>query len=124
MRGFVSTIAALVLFSTTSPIIAQTIKGSGNDNCGDWLAYRQSVGTQQATSREVMLLSMEKSWIDGFVSAINATQHFGSMDLLNARPGEGMYVWVDNYCRSKPLSSILDASIALVSELRSKARGK
>ena len=123
-RKAIQAIAVIGFSALTSPIDAQTIKGSGNDNCGDWIKYRQSVSGQQATSREVMLLSMEQSWIDGFVSGINATKAYGSGDLLGSRPGEGMYAWVDNYCRSKPLDSILDASIALVSALRSQLRGK
>jgi hypothetical protein len=107
-----------------SPIFAQTIKGSGNDSCGEWLQHRQAIAAQRATNVHVTLLSMEQSWIDGFVSGINATKAYGDVDLLGSHPGEGMYVWVDNYCRSKPLDSILGASISLARELRSQAERK
>jgi hypothetical protein len=113
---------AIAVVGLIAPAAAQSIKGSGSDDCGEWLQYRQSVASQQATSRDVLLLSMEKSWIDGFVSGINATQAFGNADLLGSHPGEGMYAWVDNYCRSKPLDNILAASLALAIELKSHAK--
>jgi hypothetical protein len=112
---------AIVIVGASAPAIyAQTIKGSGNDNCGEWLQLRQAVAMQRATTTQVTILVMEQSWIDGFVSGLNATNLHG-VDLLASKPGEGMYAWIDNYCRSKPLDSILDASLSLVKELRSQA---
>jgi len=123
-KAILLAIAIAGLSAPTSPIAAQTIKGAGVDSCGDWLQYRQIVAAQRATDRDVLLLSMEQSWIDGFVSGINATKSFGTADLLGSHPDEGMYVWVDSYCRSKPLENILSASLALAVALKSQARGK
>ena len=116
-------IAIAAASAPISPIYAQTIKGSGNDNCGEWLQLRQAIAAQRATESQVVTLVMEQSWIDGFVSGLNATSVYG-VDLLASKPGEGMYAWVDNYCRSKPLNSVFDATLSLVTELRSHAQGR
>jgi hypothetical protein len=118
-KAMLAIITTIGLGLQSFPIAAQTIKGSGNDNCGEWLKYRQRLASQRFTDRDVLLLNMEQSWIDGFVSGIAA---FKSVDLLESHPGEGMYVFVDNYCRSNPLDRILSATIALVGELGAQAR--
>ena len=114
-------VAIALMGATARPIFAQTIKGSGNDSCGEWLQLRQAIAAQRATESQVVTLVMEQSWIDGFVSGLNATGVYG-VDMLASKPGEGMYVWVDNYCRSKPLDTVLDASLSLVKQLRSQGR--
>jgi hypothetical protein len=41
IRRMIFVIITIVgLGAPPSPTAAQTIKGSGNDNCGDWLAYK------------------------------------------------------------------------------------
>ena len=113
----------LALAGLIAPASAQSIKGSGNDDCGEWLQHRQSVASRPPSlDRDLLLLNMEESWIDGFISAINATKVFSNADLLAAHPGEGMYVWIDNYCRSKPLDNILTASLALAIDLKARAK--
>ncbi len=116
-------LALAIAIGEASGVSAQTIKGSGSDSCGEWLQHRQAIAAQRATNLHVVVLRMEQSWIDGFVSGINATNTVG-VDLLASHPGEGMYVWVDNYCSSKPLDSLLSASLALVRELHQQAEGK
>jgi len=44
--------------------------------------------------------------VEGFVTGIAA---WSTADRLESHPGEGRHVFVDNYCRSKPLDRILGA---------------
>jgi hypothetical protein len=42
---------AIAVVGLIAPAAAQSIKGSGSDDCGEWLQYRQSVATQPRTAR-------------------------------------------------------------------------
>ena len=60
-----------------------------------WLWGSQISAAQQATVNQVAILGVKESWIDGFVSGINAMGK--GIDFLASHPSsEGMYAWVDN----------------------------
>jgi hypothetical protein len=85
---------------------AETIVwGPGNSSCGDWLRDRQ---------RDSWGSVVKKAWLSGYVTAYN-NAYAGA--LIAGTDSEGMFAWVDNYCRSRPLDSIFQASNSLMLEL-------
>jgi hypothetical protein len=82
---------------------AVTVFGAGSASCGSWTAepaYRQG----------------RQSWVAGFVTGHN---FYAPGDTAVAPPdGKAMFVWMDRYCAEHPLDSIVNAALALVTELR------
>ena len=90
-----------------------TIRGSGTQSCGTWLEDRKVYNSLQN--------AMDTTWVLGFLTGMNA------MDMMTRRSGggkmgvttdvDGLFAWVDNYCRANPLKTISDAALALATEL-------
>jgi hypothetical protein len=61
-------------------------------------------------------LASQAAWVSGFLSAFDyyASE---SGNVGNGIDGNGILVWIDNYCAAHPLDSIATATIALVTEL-------
>jgi hypothetical protein len=64
-----------------------------------------------------------EAYVDGFLSGYNMASD--SPDLLAATPndkGVSLYIWIDNYCRDKPLSVLSQALMALKQALLARPR--
>jgi hypothetical protein len=96
------------------PSMAQGYIGFGNESCGSW--------TLERTNRSTAAL-VYGAWIAGYVSGVNAANTLDNKrpDFLRHTDGAGVVAWVDNYCSSSPLSTLLDASIKLINTLRANA---
>lgn len=80
--------------------------GAGTASCGIWTAFRREGSTSaQALSAE--------QWVLGFIDGI-AGASGGSLDPLNGVNAEGVWDWIDNYCRTNPLKSVSDAGLAFI----------
>jgi len=86
---------------------AQTVFGP--PDCGQWV-------NAQPVQRPVY-----RSWLLGYLSGLNVRN-----DMANLRPrdpldklssAEQAYVWMDNYCRSNPLSKVTVGGWTLFQEL-------
>ena len=109
-RAFALAIAALFAAPLSQSASAQLQKqlavyGVGSQSCGVW--------TKDASSPYG---AVRRSWVLGFVSAYNFYAP-GDTAVLPA-DNAAMTVWMDNYCASHPLESIVNASLRLVDELR------
>jgi hypothetical protein len=78
--------------------------GVGNDSCGSWTANRKAHGVREVA---------DISWVVGYLSAA-AT--WGHVNPLKGTDAEGVWAWMDNYCRAHPLTNIIDAASAFVHE--------
>ena len=96
--------------------------GAGTVSCGEWLQFRSFEEKKGNAQLQLQVNSLRsQSWIDGYLSGVNVTSS-GGPDIFASRPnGVAMYVWVDNYCRSKPLDKIAEAADGLIKELQSRA---
>jgi hypothetical protein len=84
------------------PAGTYTVYGTGNASCGAWIA--------ETNQKAFRLL-----WTLGFETGA------GSLRVkMRDSDSAGMSAWVDQYCAVHPLSTVADASIALVEELRTK----
>ena len=83
----------------------KTVYGFVGKSCGEWQEHRTAndVGSAQF-----------QAYVDGFLSGYNMASD--SPDLLAATPndkGVSLYIWIDNYCRDKPLNVLSQALMAL-----------
>jgi len=80
-----------------------TVYGPGTRSCGKWLAEKNDPGAH----------FINTAWVLGFISGIG---YLGRE--LKQTDSHAIDAWIDNYCRSNPLSDIADVSGALARELR------
>ena len=92
----------------------RTVYGFAMNSCGQWQQYR--------TAKDVASAHLE-AYVDGFLSGYNMASD--SPDLLAATPndkGVSLYIWIDNYCRDKPLNVLSQALMALKQALLARPR--
>ena len=90
------------------------VYGFVGKSCGEWQEHRtaKDVGSAQF-----------QAYVDGFLSGYNMASD--SPDLLAATPndkGVSLYIWIDNYCRDKPLNVLSQALMALKQALLERPR--
>ena len=87
--------------STPAYAVAVTTIGSGSQSCGKWLSAREN------NANRTTFLQMG-SWAVGFLSgAVWVT----STDILANTDSDGVFYWLDNYCRANPTATFSDAVI-------------
>jgi hypothetical protein len=86
------------------------ILGAGADSCGAWSA-------QKGTA----LGNLNNMWILGFVTAVNRYALMIDDNVARGTNAEGLFAWVDNYCRAHPLDNIATATDNLIGELQRRS---
>ncbi len=76
--------------------------GTGGNTCGSWIAARQIPGGEQRLADE--------QWVVGFLSGVGSMKYATALDPLHGVDAEGVWAWIDDYCRSHPLDHISVAS--------------
>jgi hypothetical protein len=88
------------------------IAGHGNVSCGEWQRHRkQPEGTLARAGVE--------AWVLGYVTRASYDE---DANLGQGTDHEGLWAWVDNYCRNHPLDTLAVASEHLVDELQRRRR--
>jgi hypothetical protein len=91
----------------------RAVYGAGLVSCGQWLQYRTT--GDKGNSFQL------QAWIDGYLSGYNVAST--DPDFLASQPAAvALYIWIDNYCRDKPLDVLTQAVTALKKELLTRAR--
>ena len=75
------------------------------DSCATWTDARRS---QDA--------GIFEGWILGLVTGANLYGRGGG-DIAPSVTGPGLFGWVDQYCATRPLTTVTNAGLALVQEL-------
>lgn len=95
--------AAVVALLTAMPMTAPavTAMGHGTVSCGTWLANKTPA---------------QRAWVLGYLSGAAA---FSDQDVLAPASidPEGLFAWIDSYCRGHPLDTLTDATNRLFFEL-------
>jgi hypothetical protein len=99
----------LVLWATGAEA-KYMVLGQGALSCGAWQQERR-------TSRVGALAA--ETWVLGYLTRANYDEQ---RDLTAGTDAEGIYAWIDNYCRANPLKDLAWAAEFLVVELRKKRR--
>ena len=85
----------------------------GNPNCANWLQ-------PENTAAELR----NKSWLVGYLSGVNiglaTDQRRKPFDYFSNVTNDQLFLWMDNYCRANPLSSVMTGSANLFVELSNK----
>ena len=109
MRLVVCFFAVMMLVAT--PV--QAVDGAGKHttlgarSCGQWL---------EAAKEDGLLRVVLKSWVSGYVTAVN-TWIEGKNDWLEGIDIPSAMLWIDKYCKENPLSNGSDAMWYLLREL-------
>lgn len=108
--------AVIMLFLAVAvlPGSAEGIRIEGTVDCGNW---HESRSNRSAVVLEGYLLGL----INGL--AVGAKTDFWRY-AGNTLSREQVYLWMDNYCRSSPLSTVLTGAVALMEERTSGAFGR
>jgi hypothetical protein len=78
--------------------------GTGTISCGAWTAARRE---KQAWLAE--------QWVLGFLSGVGyASGTLTGQNPLNGVDADGVWAWIDNYCKANPLDGVADAGAAFV----------
>ena len=88
--------------------------GFGDASCGDWL--------QSRTAKDINSYQLQ-AYVAGFLSGYNFA--FTGPDFLAGKAsdkGASFYLWIDKYCRDKPIDILMQAMVALRVELQTRAR--
>ena len=84
--------------------------GQGGFSCGRWQQGRR---TKEPTSFTA------QAWVLGYLTRAN---YSGDTSLTAGTDADGVFAWIDNFCRANPLKDIADAAEYLVAELQVQAR--
>ena len=61
----------------------------------------------------ILLRHRQTEWVVGYLSGVGAVDVAG-YDPLNGMDAEGVFAWIDNYCRAHPLDKIEKAAATFV----------
>ncbi len=96
-------VAALLVLCTAMAVPpavqAQGVFMRGVRSCGEWVRDRDI---------------SDKSWLLGFLSGLAIGYQ---LNAIQGTDNESIYLWMDKYCRDKPLDNIADGSALLLAEL-------
>jgi hypothetical protein len=76
------------------------LMGVGAQSCGTWTAQRQGG-----------YAAKEMAWVLGFLSGVGFTGIDGA-NPLRGMDAQGVWAWIDNYCRDHPIDNISGATAA------------
>jgi hypothetical protein len=118
-------VAAVALFCSAVAVaqapVGRTVAvlGEGNISCGQWLKARQ-LAADGATILMTGRFAAE-AWVLGYVSAFNGYGLTVSKNVAEGTDVEGIFAWIDQFCRKQPLENVLDATTMLVVELQRRS---
>lgn len=110
MRTLILLLAGCILLATSHVSLAAESRGSRS--CSKWIEERRQAEAREDLNKIPVLIS--KSWFLGFVSGRASRS---AQDWLKGTDNESIFLWLDNYCRNKPLQDLEAAGIALELEL-------
>ena len=99
----------LLTILLTLPLLSQGQTAFGAPDCGQWVK-------DSTTNR--------KAWLLGYMSGLNVAHELSDLKqkdpLDKMRSAEQAFLWVDNYCRANPMSTVALAGWELFKELKNK----
>ena len=78
--------------------------GAASMSCGDWTAARRENKPRSWAAEQ---------WVLGFLSGVGYAGNQYGLDPLTGVDDQGVWAWVDNYCRDHPLDLLVIAAEAL-----------
>jgi hypothetical protein len=109
-RAGVLGLAITIASATVACAEPRKIMGAGTISCAEWQQYRSY--EQNGNEQYQVNAYQAQALIDGFLSGYN-TAIVGPDILASGLGGRASYAWIDNYCRSKPLDLLINATWTL-----------
>lgn len=113
MPRLLLTVLAVVLIALVPTVAAAQVPGEppndviiggmGSSSCGRWTTVRRERSEGHAWGYE--------QWLLGYISGVAVGN--GHPDVFNPLSGtdlDGVWAWVDNYCRTNPLRLLVEAA--------------
>ena len=101
----------LFLYLPCQSVPAQGVRG--NIDCARWLTPDSAVGGLG-----------NKSWLVGYLSGLSmglaADKQRKPVNFFEGVTNDQLYLWMDNYCRANPLSSVMGGTGDLFQEISKK----
>jgi len=110
MKAALVTVALTLALTSVAMAVQPIVRGAGARSCGAWIS--EEGGPYQVENHE---------WLLGYISAFNTYALTVDADVTQGIDIDGLYVWMDNYCRAHPLDLIQVAANALISELQHRS---
>jgi hypothetical protein len=91
------------------------VRDFGTASCGYWLDVRAN----RSITNDARFVQA-REWVSGFISAFNWYMRPPGGDVAQSTDREGMYAWLDLYCREHPTVGLAKAVEQLVEHLGSR----
>jgi hypothetical protein len=115
-RSLCATLGIALIVSTPAQPQQTMVLDFGRLSCGLWLEVRAV-----RSNREDVRFVQGREWISGFITAYNWYEHPISGGNISAGTDrEGMYAWLDKYCRENPTTTVFSAATKLIEHLRTR----
>ena len=102
----IKSILIAIFFGITTYSSAQ-VATFGRPDCGQWFSMKTT----------------SSQWLLGFLSGLNSGLASPKKDYLNSlNSADQAILWMDNYCRNNPLSSVQIGANTLFEELMKKTK--
>lgn len=102
----VLTVLIVSLMTRANEVKAYTANGGGTLSCGSWTENRHS-----QNRGDTMHAVQGQQWVLGFLSGIGFVAQ-NDDDPLKNMDVQGVWAWIDNYCRDHPIDQIGTAASA------------
>jgi len=110
MRMFMIFLLGCSLLAASA--FSEAADSRGSRSCRKWTEERRQAEGRDGLNKMPVLIT--KSWFLGYVSGRASRS---SHDFLKGTDNESIFLWLDNYCRERPLQDLDSAGIALELEL-------
>lgn len=117
MRILIIFLAGCTLLATSAFSVAADSRGARS--CSKWTEERRQAEGKEDLNKIPVLIT--KSWFLGYLSGRVSRS---AQDWLKGTDNESIFLWLDNYCRDKPLQDLDSGGIALELELTQMKGGK
>lgn len=110
LRGTI--LVVLLVGFGAGTVLAQSkmMTGAGASSCGQYLEAR--------AKNSSALNAIFASWIQGFVSAMNARTYEANAPIRNLPESATLLAYTDKFCRENPLADVANGAHALYGDLR------
>jgi hypothetical protein len=114
-RILFATLGIALIVSTSVQPQQTMVLDFGRYSCGLWLEIRAA----RNDASDVRFVQ-GREWISGFVTAYNWYEHPVGGNISAGTDREGMYAWLDKYCRENPTTAVVFAVTKLIEHLRTR----
>jgi len=105
MSRFVAAVAGMIILSVSTPSVA--LSTLGDMACPKWTSNRADAASALRS----------RSWLVGFMTGLAVASQ---TDVLRDADAESIALWMDNYCRTRPLDTVATSGMVLFLELRDR----